>query len=85
MNAKEIREFTIKHLHDRLSLLGIAEKEIKKDFDFVQSGLLDSMAFVDMVTAMEEHFDVEVDFEEEVEDAEFTTLKGLTKVFLKNG
>ena len=81
MNEIEIRDFILKHLKDRLEILGIHEREIRRDFDFVQSGLLDSMAFVDMVTAMEEHFEREVNFEEKVEDAEFTTMKGILKAF----
>ncbi len=84
MNEKEIREFIINYLEDRLNLLGIYEREIRKDFDFVQSGLLDSMAFVDMITAMEEKFDHEIDFETEAEDTSFTTMKGVLRLFLKN-
>ncbi|MCF8230041.1 MAG: hypothetical protein K9G58_00960 [Bacteroidales bacterium] len=83
MNEIEIRDFILNHLKDRLEILGIHEREIRRDFDFVQSGLLDSMAFVDMVTAMEEHFEREVNFEEKVEDAEFTTMKGILKAFEK--
>ncbi|MDZ7741332.1 MAG: acyl carrier protein [Bacteroidota bacterium] len=84
MKEKEISEFIINHLADRLKLLGISEREIQKDFDFVQSGLLDSMAFVDMITAMEEKFGHEVDFEAEAEDGVFTTMQGVMRMFLKN-
>lgn len=83
MSENEIRDFIINHLRKRLELLGVSEKEIKKKFDFVQSGLLDSMSFVDMITAMEDHFGVEIDFEEEPENESFTSLGGLQKVFLK--
>lgn len=81
MKDLKIREYIIAQLSERLDMLGIEEKEIKNDFDFVQSGLLDSMAFVDLVTDMEEKFGVEIDFENEVENAAFTTLGGLQKIF----
>jgi acyl carrier protein len=83
MKENKVREFVLEYLHDRLQMLGIHEKEIKGNFDFVQSGLLDSMAFVDLVTSMEEHFDREIDFENEVENSGFTNLKALTRLFSK--
>ncbi len=82
MTDKEIRSFIFEYLHDRLEALGIAKSELKGDFDFVQSGLMDSMAFVDMVTDMEKHFKVEIDFENEVEDSSFTNVSRLIDIFV---
>lgn len=83
MNAAEIKNYIIENLKDKLGQFGINNNEIKKDFDFVQSGLLDSMAFVEMIAGMEQHFNVEIDFENINEDEEFTTLSGINELFLK--
>lgn len=83
MKAEEIENFVKSYLSSKLEQLGIKPGEIGPAFDFVQSGLLDSMAFVDMLSDMEKHFKVEIDFENEVENSSFTRLDGLTKIFLK--
>lgn len=83
MKEKDIRQFVSEYLIKRLESVGLSTGDIRGGFDFIQSGLLDSMAFVDMISAMEEHFGVEIDFEEEVEDNNFTNMKGLTQIFLK--
>lgn len=83
MNVAEIKNYIIENLKDKLEQFGINQNEIKKDFDFVQSGLLDSMAFVEMIAGMEQYFGVEIDFENIDEDDEFTTLRGINELFLK--
>lgn len=85
MKEKEIKQYIADYLKDRLDLLGISPHEIRKDFDFVQSGLLDSMAFVDMVTSIEKHFGFEIDFEREVDNDNFTKYKGLLKIIMLAG
>ncbi|MCD4773843.1 MAG: acyl carrier protein [Bacteroidales bacterium] len=83
MNAAEIKNYIIENLKDKLKQFEINSNEIKKDFDFVQSGLLDSMAFVEMIAGMEQHFNIEIDFEKIDEDDGFTTLSGINELFLK--
>ncbi len=83
MKKKEIRKIITDYLSDRLNSLGIGNHEISGDFDFVQSGLLDSMAFVDMVTSFEKQFGIEIDFEAETENNTFTTMDGLLSIFYK--
>lgn len=81
MKSEEIESFIMNYLQERMNSLGIKHSVIRGDFDFVQSGLLDSMAFVDMISAMEEHFNIEIDFENEVEDSSFTTMKRVVELF----
>ena len=54
------------------------------DFDLVKSGLLDSMAFVDLVGALEEKLNQQIDFEKVMEDERFTTVSGLISLFTHN-
>lgn len=82
MNRAEIKDFIIKRISSRMELFGITERDIADDFNLVQTGLLDSMAFVDLLTDMEKEFNVEVDFEKAFENAGLTTLGGLTGIFI---
>ena len=80
---KEISEFMIFKLKEKLELFGIDKREIKNDFDLVQSGLLDSMSFVDLVTEMEKKFNIEIDFEEAFDESKLTKINGLIEIFKK--
>ena len=83
MKRIEIEDFIRDYLKDKLDSLQIDARELTRNFDFVQSGLLDSMAFVDMVSAMENYFNVEIDFENEVDNSGFTSMRGVSEIFLK--
>ena len=81
LKDKEISEFIIFKLKEKLEQFGIAKSEIKNDFDLVQSGLLDSMSFVDLVTEMEKYFNIEIDFEEAFDESKLTKINGLIEIF----
>jgi len=80
---KEISEFIIFKLKEKLEQFGIDKSEIKNDFDLVQSGLLDSMSFVDLVTEMEKKFNIEIDFEKAFDESKLTKINGLIEIFKK--
>jgi acyl carrier protein len=82
MNDKEIKEFLLERLENRLKIYGLTRNELKGDFDLVKSGLLDSMAFVNLIGDMEERFGVEIDFESVKEDELFTTISGVIGLFV---
>lgn len=82
MNDKEIKEFLLERLENRLKIYGLTRNELKGDFDLVKSGLLDSMAFVSLIGDMEEQFGVEIDFESVKEDELFTTISGVIDLFV---
>lgn len=82
MDKNEIRSFIIDRLQDKMLVFDIRESELKDGFDLVKSGLLDSMAFVDLVAEVEEEFGIELDFEEATELPDFTTMGGLAKMII---
>jgi acyl carrier protein len=49
------------------------------EFNIVDSGVLDSIGFIDLITSIEDQFDLEIDLSEADPD-EFTTLAGLVDV-----
>jgi acyl carrier protein len=83
MGRSEVKEYIKSLLKEKLLLFDIAEDELKDGFDLVKSGLLDSMAFIDLVARLEEEFNVEIDFEEAAESEEFTRLGGLLNLISK--
>jgi len=48
------------------------------DFNLLESGLFDSLGFVELIAAVEGEFDIEIDFGE-VDPEAFTTIGGLVK------
>jgi acyl carrier protein len=57
-----VREFLIDFLEERLVLNGYRAVEVTDDFDLLVSGVIDSVAFLEMIVALQEQFDVEFDF-----------------------
>ena len=82
MNESEVREFIIGLLREKLMLFEIAESEIKDGFDLVKSGLLDSMAFVDLIAEAEEKYKVEIDFETLADTLDFTSLGSVVNIIM---
>lgn len=83
MTHNEIREFMLELLKDKLELFDIASSSLKDDFDLVGSGLLDSMAFIDLIAELEEKFQREIDFEEAAEKEGFSTMGGLISILMQ--
>ena len=76
---KEIKTFILRFLQEKSRRLGIKEKFLLSDFELIKSGLLDSMSFLDLITELETHFKIQIDFEDK-NPSEFTTLAGLIRV-----
>jgi len=82
MDKREVREFIIGLLKEKLLLFDIAENELKDGFDLVKSGLLDSMAFIDLVAEAEEKYQIEIDFEKLTGTSDFSSMGGLVSIII---
>ncbi len=82
MNENEVRGFIIGLLREKLLLFNIAESEVKDTFDLVKSGLLDSMAFVDLIAEAEEKYEIEIDFELLADTSDFTSMGKIVNIIL---
>ena len=82
MSKSEVREYIMDRLKEKLKLFDISKEELKDSFDLVKSGLLDSMAFVDLVAELEKKYGVEIDFEEASGSDNFTSLGGLAEIII---
>lgn len=72
--AGEVRGFILAHLAGSIQENEIPEGEITEDFDLMERGIIDSIGFIHLVSAIEEHFGIEVDFEDM--DTEVLTILG---------
>lgn len=72
----EIKKIIIEFISDDVERSGIKIEDIQDDFDLLQSGLIDSFKFIDLISIVEERSDIEIDLAEL--DAEgFSTISGL--------
>jgi acyl carrier protein len=76
--SREIRSFVLGQITERMKLLDLAPTEVDGSLNLVESGLLDSMGFVELVGSVENKFQVEINFED-LEPSEFTTLEGFVR------
>lgn len=81
MDSKQLQGLILRHLADRMVRLGVHEGELVRGFDLVRSGLLDSLAFIDLVAALEQATGKQVDLEKALESADATTMKGIHRLF----
>jgi acyl carrier protein len=72
---KQIREFILAELQSKLQALDISVDSVGGDFDMVGLGVLDSISFIELVGAVEQNFQLEMDFED-WDPADFTVIDG---------
>ena len=82
MDKQEVKEYILEAIREKLMLFNVKATEVNDGFDLVKSGLLDSMAFVDLVADIEEEFNIEIDFEKIADESAFTSMGGLVKIIL---
>jgi len=64
VTAGEVRSFITAHLGGAFRENGVAAGEVGDDFDLLKMGIIDSIGFIGLISAIEDHFGVEVDFED---------------------
>jgi acyl carrier protein len=69
-------------LSPRIAGLGVRAEEVERSASLTGTGLIDSSEFLELLTAVERHFGLELDLSDS-EPAQFTTISGLTATVLK--
>lgn len=82
MNRAELEALLKERLGPRMERLGLAEHEFKTELDLVRTGILDSLAFVDLITEMETAVGMQVDLEKAFDRPGATTIGGVIELFL---
>ena len=74
VTADEVRGFIVSHLANSFKENNLVERQITDDFDLKDRGIIDSIGFLQLISAIEEHFGIEIDFGDM--DAEDLTVIG---------
>ena len=77
--SKVIGDFVASLLQERCTTKNTEKIDIDEDLDMIQSGLLNSLEFIEFIICVEEKFNFEIDFDK-YDPSEFTTFSGFVKV-----
>ena len=64
LTAADVRAFVVSDLADALTENGIDPATVGDDFDLLTSGVIDSFGILELIADVNEHFGIEIDFEE---------------------
>jgi len=59
----EVKLFITNHFSEQLTGKGLDPQRVPDGFDLLTEGIIDSLGLIEMITAVESHFGVTVDFE----------------------
>ena len=81
VRSDQIKQFITSHLSNSFKENNILEKEIADDFDLMKRGIIDSLGLIQLISAIEEQFNIEVDFEDL--DTEYITVIGSVSKYIE--
>ena len=64
LTAGDVRAFVVADLADALRENGIDPATVGDDFDLLTSGVIDSFGILELIADVNDHFGIEIDFEE---------------------
>jgi acyl carrier protein len=62
--AEEVRDFVVTTLDRELREGGVDPAQVGDDFDLLVSGVIDSLGVMELIMAVNDHFELDIDFEE---------------------
>ena len=74
--ADDVKIFILSKLEKTLIVNDLKKAEITDNFDLLDGGLIDSLGILELITAIEDHFEIEIDFEN-LDAEEFTIIGSL--------
>jgi acyl carrier protein len=64
VSAQEVRAFVLSELDEPLRALGLEPLEVPDDFDLHKAGVIDSFGILELITGLEDRFELEIDYED---------------------
>ena len=64
VSAEDVRAIVLRELEAPLAAKGLKPQDVPDNFDLLTEGVIDSIGIVEMITALEQHFAMQIDFEE---------------------
>lgn len=62
--AEDVRSLVVAHLETSLAARGLKPQEIGDDFDLLTEGVIDSLGIIELIMALEQYLDMQIDFED---------------------
>ena len=83
MDEQRVHAMVEELLAGRLEALGVGRNDLIDDLDLVRSGLLDSLAFVDLLSALEQRTGRQIDLEAALASGRGTRLGTVVRLFIQ--
>jgi acyl carrier protein len=64
ISAEQVRLFLLERFEKTFSSLGINPQNVPDDFDLLTEGVIDSFGIVELISDIEDKFQLEIDFED---------------------
>ena len=61
LTEASIRRFLLEKYREPIGAIGLIPEELADDFDFLLNGVIDSFGILEMITAIEEEFQIQLD------------------------
>lgn len=81
MAESRLRSTIAERLAQRMARLGLSPNDLTDGLDLVRGGILDSLAFVDLIADLENVTGKRVDLEKALEQKNATTVGGIASLF----
>ena len=73
---KKVKEFVLKKIGNRAKQAGILPEDIGDNYNLIESGLIDSFSFLELLSDIEAEFNCHLNFSD-VDPEKFTVFRGL--------
>jgi len=83
LTAKDVRSFLLEYFSSMIAMNGLDPAAINEDFDFLRAGMIDSLGVLEMISVVEQHFKIAVDFER-MDPSELTLLGKFSHFVARN-
>jgi acyl carrier protein len=78
VSAGDIRDYILGRYSEALAAGGWSAERVGDDFDLLTEGVIDSFGILELVSGMEEHFGIEIDYEA-IDPQDLTVIGPLSK------
>ena len=81
MDKNAVREKIVIFLQEKMTRLNVSSTEIDDNFNLIHSGLIDSLDFIQLITMLEQEFNKEISFDDDISN--YYTMSGLIKAIVE--
>ena len=83
LKPNDVRSFLLDRFAPTIMANGLKSGDMGEDFDLLNAGVIDSLGAIEMISAVEQHFKITVDFEA-MDPAELTVLGPFSRFVAEN-